>query len=170
MTCRLCTLFKTSWLKMQMIWPGYDDNAYGEVQNIAEWADNNQIVLNLDKTWEVVVNGKSSKTLPDPIQGIKRRDWLKLLGVTFQDKPCNWDKHFQFMISKACGRLYILRVCKFYGYSKEDLHLPFNSLIMSVFYFGIEVWRVHMIPSTLAKWTVSFFERTSLDTQVSSTR
>lgn len=125
---------------MQMIWPGYDDNAYGEVQNIAEWADKNQIVLNLDKTWEVVLNGKSSKTLPDPIQGIKRRDWLKLLGVTFQDKPCNWDKHFQFMISKACGRLYILRVCKFYGYSKEDLHLLFNSLIMSVFYFAIEVW------------------------------
>ena len=44
------------------------------------------------------------------------------------------------MISKACGRLHILRVCKFYGYSKEDLHVTFNSLIMSVFYFAIEVW------------------------------
>ena len=119
---------------------GYDDNADGEVQNIAEWADNNRMVLNLDKTWEMVLSGNSSKPLPDPIQGIKRRDWLKLLGVTFQDKPCNWDKHFQHMISKACGRLYILRVCKFYGYSKEDLHLLFNSLILSVFYFAIEVW------------------------------
>ena len=145
---------------------GYDDNSDGEVQNIAEWADNNR----LDKTWEMVLNGKSSKPLPDPIQEIKRRDWLKLLGVTFQDKPCDWDKHFQYMISKACGRLYILRACKFYGYSKEDLHLLFNSLIMSVFYFAIEVHCGHMIPSTLAKLTISFVERTSLDTQVSSTR
>ena len=68
------------------------------------------MVLNLDKTWEMVLYGTSSKPLPDPIQGINRRDCLKFLGVTFQDKPCNWDKHFQYMISKACGRLNILRV------------------------------------------------------------
>ena len=29
---------------------GCNDNADGEVQNIAEWADNNRMVLNLDKT------------------------------------------------------------------------------------------------------------------------
>ena len=28
---------------------GYDDNADGEVHNIAEWADSNPMVLNLDK-------------------------------------------------------------------------------------------------------------------------
>ena len=45
------------------------------------------------------------------------------------------------MISKACGQHNILRVCKFYGYSKEDLPLLFNdSLIMSVLHFAIEVW------------------------------
>ena len=69
---------------------GYDDNDDSEVHKIIEWADNSRMVLNLDKTWEMVLSGNSSKPLPDPIQGIKRRDWLKLLGVTFQDKPCNW--------------------------------------------------------------------------------
>ena len=72
----------------------------------------------------MVRSGKSSRPLPDPIQGIRRRDWLKFLAVTFQDKPRDWDKYSQFMISKArskaCGRLYVLRVCKLYGYSKED--------------------------------------------------
>ena len=68
----------------------------------------------------MVLSGKSSRPLPEPIQGIKRRDWLKLLGLTFQDKPCDWNKYSQFMISKACGRLYVLRVCKLYGYSKQD--------------------------------------------------
>ena len=72
------------------------------------------------------------------------------------------------MISKACGRLYILRVWKFYGYSEEDLHLQFNSLIISVFYFAIEVWVCAYDTNYLGQ--IAFIEHTSLDTQVSSTR
>ena len=68
---------------------------------------------------------------------VKRRDWLKRLGVMFQDKPCVWDKHFQFMISNACGRLYyILRVCKFYGYSKEDLMASHTGQKWSRFFYS----------------------------------
>ena len=39
-----------------------------------------------------------------------------------------------FKLSKANSRLYILRICKYYGYSKENLDLLFQSLILSVFY------------------------------------
>ena len=42
---------------------GYDNNADGEVQNIAEWADNNWMVLNLDKTWEMVLTVRFTKLL-----------------------------------------------------------------------------------------------------------
>ena len=44
------------------------------------------------------------------------------------------------ILNKASVRLYILRVCKYYGYSMEDLTMLFNSLIMSVFLYAIEVW------------------------------
>ena len=44
------------------------------------------------------------------------------------------------VLTKASGRLYILRLCKAYGYSKEQLDKLFESLIMSVFLDGIEVW------------------------------
>ena len=44
------------------------------------------------------------------------------------------------MLSKASSHLYILRVCRFYGYPKEQLDLLFQSLIISVFTYAIEVW------------------------------
>jgi hypothetical protein len=35
----------------------------------------------------------------------RRKTWLKLLGVTLQDNPCNWDLHFEEMLKKASGRM-----------------------------------------------------------------
>ena len=43
-------------------------------------------------------------------------------------------------MDKANSRLYILRTCKYYGYTLEELTILFHSLIMSVFTYGIEVW------------------------------
>ena len=65
---------------------------------------------------------------------------LRILGVTLQDNPCNWDLHFEEMLRKASGRMYIMRVCKYYGLSLEQLDLLFDSLIMSIFTFAIELW------------------------------
>ena len=48
--------------------------------------------------------------LPEPIVTIERVSYLKLLGVTFQDSPTNWDKHFDDLMERAVRRMYILRV------------------------------------------------------------
>ena len=40
---------------------GYDDNTDGEVPNVAYWEEINRMVLNLDKTWEMVLSAKSSQ-------------------------------------------------------------------------------------------------------------
>ena len=44
------------------------------------------------------------------------------------------------MLSKAGSRIYILRICKFYGYSQNEFTKLFDSLILSLFYYAIEVW------------------------------
>lgn len=88
----------------------------------------------------MVLKGNSLKPLPDPFQFIGRRDWLKLLGVIFQDNPCNWDMQFKHTLKKASSQLHILKVCKFYAYTIDDFHLLFNSLVMPTLCFGIEVW------------------------------
>ena len=74
------------------------------------------------------------------VDGITRKSELKLLGVTVNEDPCNWDVQFENMLSKASSRLYILRVCKYYGFSLQELTLLFDSLIMSLFTYAIEVW------------------------------
>lgn len=116
------------------------DPSQTEVENIEEWSRDNRMTLNLSKTWEMVVRGKTSKSLPDVITTIERKNELKLLGVTFNENPCNWDSHIDLLLQKASSRMYILRVCKFYGFSQYDLTVLFDSLIMSLFLYAIEVW------------------------------
>ncbi|CAB4035417.1 Hypothetical predicted protein, partial [Paramuricea clavata] len=69
------------------------DSASAEVEGIQNWSETNQMTLNISKTWEMVVQSGSTKSLPTPIVGIEQKSWLKLLGTTFQDNPCSWDLH-----------------------------------------------------------------------------
>ncbi len=98
------------------------------------------MLLNMNKTYEMIVRGRTSIPLPSCIPSIKRKTWLKILGITLEEIPENWDRHFEEMLKKASGRMYILRVCKYYGFTTKQLELLFQSLIMSLFTFGIELW------------------------------
>jgi hypothetical protein len=97
------------------------------------------MTLNMSKTWEMVIRGRTTKPLPLQLYGIERKNWLKL-GMAFQDDPCCWDLQVDTLLSKAGSRMYILRVCRSYGYTKENLNLLFETLILSLFQYGIEVW------------------------------
>ena len=65
---------------------------------------------------------------------------MKLLGIIFQENPSDWDLHVDNLLRKASSRLYILSVCKYFGYPKEQLTKLFDLLIMSLFLYGIEIW------------------------------
>ena len=88
----------------------------------------------------MVLRRKTTKQAPDALPSVVRKPKLKLLGVTFNQDPCNWDTHFDILLRKASSKLYIMRVCKFYGYLQEKLTALFNSLIMSLLLYAIEVW------------------------------
>jgi hypothetical protein len=117
----------------------YEDSAGDEEEYMKLWSNENRMSLNMEKTYEMIVRGKASSPLPDHILSIKRKEWLKLLGVTMKEMPGKWDKHFEEMMKKASRRMYILRVCKHYGLSTHQLDLLFNSLIVSFFTFAAEV-------------------------------
>ena len=85
--------------------------------------------LNMKLTFEMVVKGITRMPLPESMDGIARKGELKLLGVTINEEPCNWDTQFENILSKASSRLYILRVCKYYSYSLQELTLLYDSLI-----------------------------------------
>jgi len=118
----------------------HQDHSPIEVNSIQHWAARNHMKLNLTKTWEMVAHGRISKPLPPLIQGIERKSWLRLLGIIFQENPSDWDLHVDSVPCKAGSRLYILRVCKYFRYPKEQLTKLFNLFIMSLFLYGIEIW------------------------------
>ena len=93
----------------------------------------------------MLLKSRIPKLPPAPLAIVEHETQLKLLSVTFKTDPMNWDTHIIIIghvLRKASSRLHILRVCKFYGHPKEQLllDLPFQSLIISVFTFAIEVW------------------------------
>ena len=70
----------------------------------------------------MVVHGRISKPLPPLLLGIERKSWLKLLGIIFQENPSDWDLHVDNLLRNASGRLYILRISKNFGYTKEQYY------------------------------------------------
>ena len=99
--------------------------------------------LNLSKTWEIVLSGKTTKQVLSALPSIVRKPELQLLGVTFNEDPCDWATHFDLLVRKASDRLYIIRVCKFYGYCQEELTVLFNSSIMSLFCMQLKFGEAH---------------------------
>ena len=116
------------------------DESETEVLSFIQWSENNCMKVNLTKTWELLLRGTTTRTPPEPPEIIGRKENLKLLGVIFEPVPVNWDTHIDYLLSKASGRLYIIRICKYYGYTIENLDLLFQNLILSVFTYAIEVW------------------------------
>ena len=104
-----------------------------EVDSIKKWATENIMFINLTKTKELVIRGRSKAPIPTPLPGIGQVDNIKLLGVTFHHSPNNWDSHFNTLLSKAGKRMDVLRICKMFGYGQENLHYLFDTLIMSLF-------------------------------------
>ena len=90
-----------------------------EVESVRSWAEDNLVTINLTKTKEMVVRGKTEKPLPSIIFYIERESLFKPLGVYFHSDSTNWDQQFDNLLSnyKAGRRMHILRVCKKYGYS-----------------------------------------------------
>ena len=61
--------------------------------------------------------------------------------------------HFDHVVSKASPRLYILRVCKHYGYYLQELTLLFDSLIIPFFSYAFQcnLGLVPMIANTFLR-------------------
>ena len=116
----------------------------------------------------MVISKGSLKQQPSPIGGIERKKWLRLL-LTFQEDPCCWDLHVDGLLSKASGRMYILRVCKSYDYSRDQLTKLFETLILSLFTDAIEIWGSALLKKYFKKID-QFFRRASQNGYTASQR
>ncbi len=84
-----------------------------EIQNLTAWCDTNNLVLNIRKTKEIIVDFRTTKkithtplTIKD--EAVERVHSYKFLGVTITE-DFSWSDNIACIVSKAQQRLYFLR-------------------------------------------------------------
>ncbi len=88
----------------------------------------------------MLLSGGKFKPPPVPIDGIERKKWLKLLGVTFEDDVCCWDLHVDGLVSKAGSRMYILSLEYVEGMDirRNILAISLTQLYCRYFYMALK--------------------------------
>ena len=120
---------------------GNDGSAFiNEVQHFVDWCKENSLVLNVDKTKELVFDFSKSNNTHDYViingKAVERVENYKYLG-TYIDNKLNWNVHTKFVKGKACQRLYFLRKLKQCRVDVTLLKLFYTSIIQSVLTFSI---------------------------------
>ena len=114
-----------------------------DLDKIYQWATDNNMLLNPKKCKVMTIcYFREKPVLPVfTINGTELDSVLshKVLGLTLQS-DLRWNVHIESIISKACKRLYILRVLRRSGVSVTDLTTVYVTLIRSLLEYGCLVW------------------------------
>ena len=87
----------------------------------------------------MIVHGRTWLPILRCISSTKRKKSLRYLKLHLRKKQKIEIYTFEENLKKASGRMYILRVCEYYGFTKK-FELRIQSLIISLFNFGVELW------------------------------
>jgi len=105
-----------------------------EIDNVAHWAAENNLKLNVFKTSETVFQNskrRTAVTLPPKLPGISGEQSLKILGVTITSHLSASD-HLRKVISESAQSLYALRVLRHHGMTEAGLHTVFLAVVYCV--------------------------------------
>ena len=106
------------------------------------WSAENHMLVNCVKTKELQVCFAPSKPALPPTtidnKPIERVPTAKLLGVTFSC-DLTWDAHIEDIHTKACQRLYFLRLLRRAGVQSGHIVRIYTSLIRSLLEYACPV-------------------------------
>ncbi|KAF7645183.1 hypothetical protein LDENG_00208800 [Lucifuga dentata] len=121
---------------LSLLEQGSDASLYkAEIEKFVEWCDTHNLLLNVEKTKEMVLDPKSVGEC-EPIS-IKAE--YKYLGVTVDQSLC-WMGHVEYVCSRICQRLHFLRRLRLYGVHKGVKIVFYKAIIESILHYGITVW------------------------------
>jgi len=111
-----------------------------EFEQILTWAKDNCMILNLNKTKEIVFYRPSARqSLPSSLTGIEQVATAKLLGITFS-QTLSFDEHARTILSICSQRMYLLKCLKSQGLPARELSTVFNAIVVSRFLYAIPAW------------------------------
>ena len=110
----------------------------------------NDLVLNVSKTKEIVVDFRKSKSVPSTLivnnSEVEIVDSFKFLGIHITSN-LSWSLHARYMCKKGQQRLYFLRCLKKFHMKPEILVNFYRSIIESILTGSIMVWFGNMTES-----------------------
>jgi hypothetical protein len=116
-----------------------DDNLQQEWDNIVSWSQASHLPLNLNKCRVLDFVTKRSLSLcpvkTAPSVFLECVDSLPFLGVRFSSS-LKWNVHFDFVLKKACKRIFIIRNLRRSGVSPIFLWRSYVSLIRPVLLYA----------------------------------
>ena len=113
------------------------------IRKFTEWCKENYLVLNVQKTKEMIIDFRKRKTLLTPItidsQVIERVNEYKYLGTIIDDK-LTWNSNTDFIYKKGQQRLYLLRRLRNFQIDSTVLYMFYKTCIQSVITFNFITW------------------------------
>ncbi|KAK7884028.1 hypothetical protein WMY93_027151 [Mugilogobius chulae] len=118
---------------------GGDESGYrSTVKNIVNYGDENNLILNIDKTKEVVIDFRRNLPAPKPltIKGteVEQVDSYKFLGLQITS-DLSWKQN-----TAATVKLYFIRMLRRSGLKQRPLTQAYRGLVESILCTGITVW------------------------------
>lgn len=114
-----------------------------EVDELVGWCDRNNLILNISKTKELVVDFRKTSgplsTLSIKGVEVERVTHFQFLGTTIHES-LSWDLNTNIKISKAHQRLHFLRQLRKFKVSQTAMIHFYRATIESVLTFSILVW------------------------------
>ena len=123
---------------------GDDDAHYKqELDRFVEWGDENYLLLNVDKTKEMIIDFRRMKTAPPPMTSkgkeVERVQRYKYLGVTI-DNTLSWKDNTDALIKKTNTRMYCLRKLRSFNVDSCLLQMFYTATISSILTFASVCW------------------------------
>jgi len=111
-----------------------------EINNIKQWANNNNLSLNENKSVEMIFSRPRTKiNPPQPLPNITRVVEMKALGITL-DPQLTFKNHISH-IQKACWKtIYYLKALRTHGLTSDNLHIVYRALILPKITYASQAW------------------------------
>ena len=121
-----------------------DETAYRtQVKTTENWCCNNNLILNVAKTKEIIVDFRKNKNEKQPLiingQNVEQVDNYKFLG-THISNDLKWQKNSTDIVKKARQRLYFLRTLSSFNIQQRILVNFYRAIIESILTRSITVW------------------------------
>ena len=144
-----------------------DETKYiNQVNNIVDWCDNNNLLLNVDKTKEMIVDfRKKAETPPPPLKiggsVVEQVTSFKFLG-TFVNNTLTWNTQCHAILMKAKQRFYFLRKLKHFGVISTILTTFYRAIVESVLTQAITEIDISSKNRRAHNWNIAYSFKCSL--------